>query len=139
MRQRLLDRWASGGRRVENCRAPARGTCSLERELVNPRNSHLTNAGTNASEAIESTQLEPTMDLTRQLISFVGALLILIAYAGHQMGWINARRPAYNLLNAAGSLILFWIALHPFQVGFIVLEGVWTIISLWALARPRPA
>ena len=33
------------------------------------------------------------MDLTRQLISFVGALLILIAYAGHQMGWINARRP----------------------------------------------
>ena len=40
------------------------------------------------------------MDLTRQLISFVGALLILIAYAGHQMGWIDARRPAYNILNA---------------------------------------
>jgi hypothetical protein len=79
------------------------------------------------------------MDMTRQLISFAGALLILIAYAGHQMGWINARRPAYNLLNAAGSAILFWIALHPFQVGFIVLEGVWTVISLWALTRPRPA
>jgi hypothetical protein len=29
--------------------------------------------------------------------------------------------------------------MHPFQVGFVVLEGVWTIISLWALARPRPA
>lgn len=79
------------------------------------------------------------MDLTRQLISFLGALLILIAYAGHQMGWINSRRSAYNLLNAAGSSILFWIALHPFQVGFIVLEGVWTVISLWALARPRAA
>ena len=34
----------------------------------------------------------------RQLISFVGALLILIAYVGHQMEWINARRPAYNIL-----------------------------------------
>jgi hypothetical protein len=79
------------------------------------------------------------MDLTRQLISFVGALLILIAYAGHQMGWINARRPAYNILNAAGSVILWWIAMHPFQAGFVVLEGVWTVISLWALARPRPA
>jgi hypothetical protein len=55
------------------------------------------------------------MDLTRQLISFVGALLILIAYAGHQMGWMNARRPAYNILNAAGSVILWWIAIHPFQ------------------------
>ncbi|HTR23872.1 MAG TPA: hypothetical protein VMI10_07795 [Terriglobales bacterium] len=79
------------------------------------------------------------MDLTRQLISFVGALLILIAYVGHQMAWINARRPAYNLLNAIGSAILWWIALHPFQIGFLVLEGVWTLISIWALLRPRPA
>jgi len=79
------------------------------------------------------------MDLMRQLISFVGALLILIAYVGHQMEWINARRPAYNILNAAGSAILWWIALHPFQVGFLVLEGVWTIISVWALFRTRPA
>jgi hypothetical protein len=79
------------------------------------------------------------MDLTRQLISFAGALLILIAYAGHQMGWMNARRPAYNFLNAAGSVSLWWIAMHPCQVGFVVLEGVWTVISIWALARPRPA
>ena len=79
------------------------------------------------------------MDLVRQLISFLGALLILIAYVGHQMSWINARRPAYNLLNAAGSAILWWIALHPFQIGFFILEAVWTIISLWALLRPRPA
>jgi hypothetical protein len=79
------------------------------------------------------------MDFTRQLISFVGALLILIAYAGHQLGWINARKPSYNILNASGSAILFWIALHPFQIGFILLEGVWTIISLWALARQSRA
>lgn len=79
------------------------------------------------------------MDLTRQVISFAGALLILIAYGGHQMGWMNGRGAAYNILNAAGSAILFWIALHPFQAGFIALEGVWTVISLWALIRPRRA
>ena len=42
-------------------------------------------------------------------------------------------------MNAAGSAILVWIALHPFQIGFVVLEAVWTIISLWALFRPKPA
>jgi hypothetical protein len=76
-------------------------------------------------------------DLIRQGISFLGALLILIAYVGHQLGRINARRPSYNVMNAAGSAILAWIALHPFQIGFVVLESVWTVISLWALVRPR--
>jgi len=79
------------------------------------------------------------MDLIHQLISFVGALLILIAYVGHQLGWVNARGAAYNILNATGSAILAWIALHPFQVGFVVLETVWTVVSLWALLRPRTA
>lgn len=78
------------------------------------------------------------MDMTRQLISFAGALLILVACAGHQMTWVNTRRPAYNILKATGYANLFWIALHPFQIGFIVIEGIWTAISLWALARPRP-
>lgn len=78
-------------------------------------------------------------DLARQAISFVGAMLILIAYGGHQLGWIDSRRPSYNVMNAAGSAILVWIALHPFQIGFVVLESVWTVISLWALFRPQPA
>ncbi len=77
--------------------------------------------------------------LARQLISFVGALLIMIAYGGHQLGWINSRRASYNVMNAAGSAILVWIAWHPFQVGFVVLESVWTVISLWALVRPPAA
>ena len=77
------------------------------------------------------------MDLVRQIASFVGALMILIAYTGHQMGWMSSRSALYNILNAAGSAILLYIALHPFQIGFIVLEGVWVLISLYALARPK--
>lgn len=75
--------------------------------------------------------------LARQVVSFVGALMILVAYGGHQMGWMNSRSTPYNMLNAIGSGILGYIALHPFQIGFVVLEGVWTLISLYALARPR--
>ena len=75
--------------------------------------------------------------LARQVASFVGALLILIAYVGHQMKWMDARKAAYNILNAAGSAILAYIAFHPFSIGFVVLEVTWTIISIYALLRVR--
>ncbi|HEV2729010.1 MAG TPA: hypothetical protein VGV15_03180 [Terriglobales bacterium] len=77
------------------------------------------------------------ISLARQLVSFAGALLILIAYAGHQLKWIDARSAGYNILNAIGSVILGYIAFHPFQIGFVVLEVAWTLISVYALLRPR--
>jgi hypothetical protein len=75
------------------------------------------------------------ISLARQLASFAGALLILVAYAGHQMKWMDSRKAAYNVLNAVGSAILGYIAFHPFQVGFVVLEVTWTLISVYALVR----
>lgn len=75
------------------------------------------------------------ISMLRQVVSFVGALLILVAYIGHQMEWMDSRKFPYNLLNAAGSAILAYIAFHPFQVGFVVLEVTWTAISIYALAR----
>jgi hypothetical protein len=77
------------------------------------------------------------ISMWRQSASFLGAMLILVAYAGHQMGWMNPRRAAYNILNAIGSAILGYIAFHPFQVGFVVLEVTWTVISIYALFRQQ--
>lgn len=77
------------------------------------------------------------ISMWRQSASFLGAMLILIAYAGHQMGWMNPRRTAYNILNAVGSAILGYIAFHPFQLGFVILEVMWTVISICALLRPQ--
>jgi len=77
------------------------------------------------------------ISLPRQIASFVGALLILVAYVGHQMGWMDSRKAGYNVLNAVGSAILAYIAFHPFQVGFVLLEVAWGLISVYALARPR--
>ncbi|MGO9647282.1 MAG: CBU_0592 family membrane protein [Terriglobales bacterium] len=76
------------------------------------------------------------ISLARQVASFVGALLILFAYVGHQLGRMDSRKAAYNVLNTTGSAILAYIAFHPFQVGFVVLEVTWVLISLYALARP---
>jgi hypothetical protein len=77
------------------------------------------------------------ISLVRQLASFVGALLILVAYAGHQLRWMDPRKATYNSLNAVGSAVLAYIAFHPFQVGFVMLEVTWTVISVWALLRKR--
>jgi len=76
------------------------------------------------------------ISLARQAISFVGALLILIGYAGHQLNWMDSRKPAYNVLNALGSAILAYIAFRPFQLGFVVMEVTWVAISLRALMKP---
>jgi hypothetical protein len=71
----------------------------------------------------------------RQLASFVGALLILIAYAGQQFSWMDPRKASYNILNGIGSGILAYIAFHPFQIGFVILEVAWTMISIFSLSR----
>ena len=77
------------------------------------------------------------MDIStiRQLASFVGALLILVSYAGQQFNWMDPRRASYNILNGIGSGILAYIAFHPFQIGFVILEISWTLISIFALTR----
>jgi len=76
------------------------------------------------------------ISLARQLASFVGALLILLAYVGHQMKWMDSRKAAYNVSNAIGSAILAYIAFHPFQVGFVMMEVTWVIVSVYALLKP---
>ena len=43
------------------------------------------------------------ISLARQAASFAGALLILVAYVGHQWGWMDSRKATYNILNTIGS------------------------------------
>jgi hypothetical protein len=72
-----------------------------------------------------------------QVASFVGAMMILVAYAGHQLKWMRSESSVYNVLNAVGSGVLGWIAFRPFQLGFVVLESAWAMISICALVRTR--
>ena len=73
--------------------------------------------------------------LATQVASLVGALLILIAYIGHQFHLMDSGRPLYNILNAVGSGLLAWLAFRPFQFGFFILETVWAAVSVYALTK----
>ncbi len=75
------------------------------------------------------------ISLAHQIISFIGALLILVAYIGHQLQKMNPRSALYNWLNAIGSALLGWMALSPFQIGFVILEFVWVIVSIYGWYR----
>jgi hypothetical protein len=48
---------------------------------------------------------------------------------------MDSRQAGCNIMNAAGSSILAYIAFHPFQLGFVVLEVTWAIISVYALLK----
>jgi len=65
-----------------------------------------------------------------------------VAYAAHQAGRLGRAAASYHLLNAIGAALLFVVAVRTGQAGFVLLEGVWTAISLaalWRLVRSRPA
>ena len=68
-----------------------------------------------------------------QVIQIVGALIILAAFAGTQLGEMETDSRLYLLLNLVGSVVLAILAVVEGQIGFILLEGVWAIVSGWSL------
>ncbi|MCU1229154.1 MAG: hypothetical protein JWO97_2038 [Acidobacteria bacterium] len=77
-----------------------------------------------------------------QLISIVGAVVILSAYGAQQMKKLHAESVAYQLMNFIGGTCLCVAAVAAQQYGFIILEGTWAVLSAWGLWRvaviPRP-
>lgn len=72
-----------------------------------------------------------------QIISLAGAIMILVAYAGNQRGWMDNARPTYNLLNLVGSGLLAWVAIVDQRWGFIFLETAWALLSVPPLLARR--
>lgn len=70
-----------------------------------------------------------------QIISLIGAALILLAYMGNTFRWMNTESTLYHGLNLAGALMLTYTATVGHQWGFIVLEGVWSVVSFAGLMQ----
>jgi hypothetical protein len=80
-----------------------------------------------------------------QVIQIFGALLILAAFTGAQLGRMVPHSRAYLVLNLVGSALLTVLAAIESQLGFLLLEAVWALVSLWSLTQvlrgraPSPA
>ena len=70
-----------------------------------------------------------------QILSIVGAVLILAPFAASQMGRLSTQTLSYQLMNLAGSAGLTAVALVERQYGFILLEGTWAVVSVAGLVR----
>ncbi len=75
-----------------------------------------------------------------QLVQVCGSVLVLVAFALAQRGVLDHRSARYLGLNVAGSAILAVQALVLHQWGFLLLEGIWALVSavslVGALRRP---
>jgi len=76
--------------------------------------------------------------MLEQIIQIIGALFVLAGFAGSQFGRLSPHNYPYLLANLLGSGILTVLALIERQWGFLLLEGVWALVSLWGtIARLR--
>ena len=84
--------------------------------------------------------------LAEQLVQIAGALLILSAFVLAQMQRLDTKSTSYLALNLVGSIVLAVLAGLDRDLGFLLLESVWAVVSAAGLIAslrsgrpPRPA
>lgn len=68
-----------------------------------------------------------------QIVQVIGSLLVLAGFAAAQRGLLDQKSRPYLVLNLVGSAILAVDAIFERQWGFLLLEGVWAVVSAIAL------
>jgi hypothetical protein len=84
----------------------------------------------------------PAGGMMAQLVQILGSLLVLAGFGFAQLGVLDQKSRRYLVLNMLGSGVLAVDAVIERQWGFLLLEGVWAIvsaISLIAVMRVRTA
>jgi len=70
-----------------------------------------------------------------QILSVIGALMVLTAYGLIQGGIWRELDPGYLVLNIVGSLMLGVVAVVDQRAGFILLEFAWAALGCVGVAR----
>lgn len=70
-----------------------------------------------------------------QAVSLLAALLILVPFAMTQLSRMTTTSVSYLAMNLIGSATLTAIAVANRQLGFILLEGIWALMSAIGLLR----
>ena len=68
-----------------------------------------------------------------QVVQMLGALLILAGFVASQRDLLDADSYVYLVLNLTGGAILAVLAFQSQRWGFVLLEGVWTLVALVGL------
>lgn len=67
------------------------------------------------------------------VVQVIGALLVLAGFLAAQFDLLDERSYPYLVPNALGSGALGLTAVVTASWGFVLLEGVWCLVSLWGL------
>ena len=70
-----------------------------------------------------------------QAIQLIGALIVLSGFIANQRFGLSSDSVWFVLANAVGTTILAIVAGVNGDLGFLLLEGVWAIVSFFSLAR----
>ncbi len=68
-------------------------------------------------------------------VQIIGSLLILAAFIAALSGRLNQAGYRYLVVNTAGSAVLTVTAIVSREWGFILLEGVWALVSVYSIIR----
>ena len=70
-----------------------------------------------------------------QAVQIAGAVAILAGFVLAQLQVVDVRSWSYLWLNAVGAGVLSVAAWHERQWGFLLLEGVWTLVAAGGLVQ----
>jgi hypothetical protein len=70
-----------------------------------------------------------------EVVQLVGAVIVLAAFIANQQFGLSSDSVKFLLANAVGTSILAIVAGVNGDLGFLLLEGVWAVVSFLSLGR----
>ena len=70
-------------------------------------------------------------------IGTIGVGLILLAYFLNTVKWIPENGKFFFILNIIGDALNYYAAVLINFLPFVILEAIWTLVSIWGLFKSR--